>query len=110
MADNPKHPIEKLVDNIEFKQRNTTWPDAMVNARTVDELLFKGSRRITRVQRVGVAILGLAFILCGIFFIGSLGDSRLLEVLFWTVCLLLGFKFLWNSIRKNHLKKSDKNE
>jgi hypothetical protein len=108
-----RHPIEKLVNDVEFKQRNTTWPDAMVNASRVDEILFKGCRHITKVQRMGVAILGLAFVSCGILFIGDLGllsDSRWLAVLFGTGCLLLGFKFLWNSIRKNISKKSRKNE
>jgi hypothetical protein len=109
---NKQHPIEKLVDDVEFKQRNTTWPDAMVNASSVDEILFKGSRRITKIQRVGIAILALAFILCGILFIGdlSLGDNRWPAVLFGTGCLLLGFKFLWNSIRKNNPKKTGKDE
>src|SRR5271154_6286003 len=71
MAHIPKqHPIEKLIDDLESKQHNTTWPETMVNAKGVDELLWKGSRRITKVQRVGVALLGLAFVLCGVLFIG----------------------------------------
>jgi hypothetical protein len=113
MVNKKQYPIEKLVDDVEVKQRNTPWGDAMVNASSVDELLFKGSQRITKVQRVGVAFLGVAFVLCGVFFIGDLGsssDSRSLAVLFGTGCLLLGCKFLWNSIRKNNPKKSRKNE
>jgi hypothetical protein len=104
-----KHPIEKLVDDVEFRQRNTTWPDAMLNASTVDEVLWKRSQRITKVQRVGVALLGLAFVLCGVLFIGdfgSHGDSRWLAIFFGTGCLLVGCKFLWNSIRKNDAPKA----
>jgi hypothetical protein len=115
MANVPKeqHPIKKLVDEVEFKQRNTTWPDAMVNARGVDELLWKGSRGVTRVQRVGIALLGLAFVLCGILLIGDLGsrgDGQWLAILFGTGCMLIGCKFLWNSIRKNAPKKNRKDE
>jgi hypothetical protein len=110
MAHIPKqHPIEKLIDDVESKQHNTTWPETMVNAKGVDELLWKGSRRITKVQRVGVALLGLAFVLCGVLFIGdfgSHGDSRWLPIFFGTGCILMGGKFLWNSICKNDAPKA----
>jgi hypothetical protein len=107
-----KHPIEKLADEVEFRQRNTTWPDAMVNASSVDEVLWKRSRHITKIQRIGVALLGLAFVLIGILFIGDrdLGGSRLLSVLFGTGSLLIGGKLLWNSIRRNDPRKSRKDE
>jgi hypothetical protein len=107
-----KHPIEKLVDDVEFRQRNTTWPDAMLNASSVDEVLWKRSRHITKIQRVGVALLGLAFVLIGILFIGDLdlGGSRLLSVLFGTGSLLIAGKLLWNSIRKDDPRKSRKDE
>jgi hypothetical protein len=106
-----KHPIEKLADDVEFRQRNTTWPDAMVNASSVDEVLWKRSRHITKIQRVGVALLGLAFVLIGILFIGDrdLGGSRL-SVLFGTGSLLIGGKLLWNSIRRNGPRKRKKDE
>ncbi len=43
MAHIPKqqHPIEKLVDEVEFKQRNTTWPETMVNAKGVTNCFGK---------------------------------------------------------------------
>jgi hypothetical protein len=111
MADNPKtqHPIEKLVDEVEFKQRNTTWPDAMVNASSVDEILFKGSRRITKVQRVGVAILGVTIILTSVVILGSIDSTRegwWIGIPITTGFMLVGCKFLWNSIRKNDPPKS----
>jgi hypothetical protein len=111
MAHIPKkqHPIEKLMDDVESKQHNTTWPETMVNAKGVDELLWKGSRRITKIQRVGVALLGLAFVLCGVLFIGdfgSHGDSRWLPIFFGTGCILVGCRFPWNSIHKNDAPKA----
>jgi hypothetical protein len=95
-----RHPIEELVKEVEYKQRNTAWPDTMINASSVDELLWKGSRRITKVQRVGLAILGLAFVLVGILLL-SLSDGFWLGILIATGCILAGCKLLWNSIRKN---------
>jgi hypothetical protein len=99
-----QHPIEELVHEVKFKQRNTTWPNTMVNSSRVDEVLWKGSRRITRVQRVGVAILGIAFALCGIFILGSLDSTHegwWIGIPFTTGCILVGCKLIWNSIRKN---------
>jgi hypothetical protein len=77
MGNDPEtqHPIEKLVDDVEFRQRNTTWPEAMVNASSADELMWKGSRRITKVHRIGVAIFGLVFVLSGISISSSFGDG-----------------------------------
>ena len=103
-----QHPIEKLVDEVEFKQRNTTWPDAVVNAKSVDEVLWTRPRYITKVQRVGVAVLGLTFVLCGIWFIGNVDLGGSLSVLFGTVSLLVGAKLLWNSIRKNAPREKQK--
>ena len=102
-----KHPIEKLADDVKSRQRNTTWPDAMLNASSVDEVLWKRSRHITKIQRVGVALLGLAFVLIGILFIGDLdlGGNRLLSVLFGAGSLLIAGKLLWNSTRRNDPRK-----
>jgi hypothetical protein len=105
---NKQLPVEKLVDEVEFKQRNTTWTDAVVNARGVDEVLWTRSRHITKVQRVGVAVLSVAFVLCGIWFIGNVDLGGRLSVLFGTVSLLAGAKLVWNSIRKNAPKEKQK--
>ncbi|MGH9595696.1 MAG: hypothetical protein ACRD3K_02755 [Edaphobacter sp.] len=105
-----QHPIEKLVEDVEFKQRNTTWPDAMVNASGVDELLFKGSRRITKIQRVGVAFLGLAFVLGGISILGSIDSTRegwWIGIPIATGIILVGCKLLWNGVRKNDPPRED---
>ncbi len=102
-----KHPIEKLVDDIEFKQRNTIWPDLVVNASSADELMWKGSRRITRVQRIGVGLFGLLFVLSGISII-SLSKGFRLGILISIAFVLVGCKLLWNSVRKNDPQKAKK--
>jgi hypothetical protein len=103
MLDTPhKHPIEKLVDDVEFKQRNTNWPDVMVNASSADELMWKGSRRITKVQRVGVGLFGLVFFLSGISLLTSFPrDGWWIAIPISTGFALVGCKLLWNSVRKN---------
>jgi hypothetical protein len=62
-------PASKLYLDVEARQRNTIWPDTMANSRGVDELIFKGSPKATRVQRFGVFILGVLYTLAGVSFI-----------------------------------------
>jgi hypothetical protein len=102
-----KHPIENLVDDVEFKQRNTTWPDAMVNASSADELMWKGSSRITKVQRVGVGLVGLFFVLASVSVLTNIArDVWWMGIPISTGCMLVGCKLLWNSIRKNDSPKA----
>ena len=97
-----QHPIEKLVVEVEHRQRNTTYPHTLVNARYVDTLLWKGSRRITKIQRVGVAVLGLSFLLIAVFFVGGdRHDVSWLGLPFGLIVAGIGCKLLWNSVRKN---------
>jgi hypothetical protein len=109
-----KHPIEKLVDEVEFRQRNTTYPDLLVNASNADALMWKGSRRITKIQRVGLALFGLVFLLSGISMgstIGSFGGvSRWLGILIGAAFAGVGCKLLWNSVRKNAPSKMPEGE
>jgi hypothetical protein len=95
-----QHQIEKLADEVEFRQRNTTWPDVMVNASSADELMWKGSRRITKVQRIGVGIFGLLFVLSGIS-VALSSEGFWLGILIATGFILVGCKLLWNSKRRN---------
>ena len=108
MADIPEkqHPIERLADDVEFKQRNTTWPDVMVNASSADELMWKGSRRITKLQRVGVGLFGVLFVLAGVSIAGSFqGDGWWVGIPIEIGFILVGCKLLWNSFRKNDSPK-----
>ena len=59
-------PHTVLLEEVERRQRNTLWPDAMVNSGSVDALLWKGSPKATKVQRVGIVIWGLFFLSIGI--------------------------------------------
>jgi hypothetical protein len=102
------HPIEKLVEDVEFKQRNTTWPDVMANASSADELMWKGSRRITKVQRVGVGLFGLVFLGGGIGMVNAIygQDVWWLSIPIGLAFVGVGCKLLWNSVRKNKSPRS----
>jgi hypothetical protein len=97
-----QHPIEKLVDEVKHKQSNVTYPDVLLNARNVDALLWKGSHRVTKIQRVGVLLLSLAFLLVGILFVSDVNlGSPWLRLPFGLAAIGIACKLLWNSIRRN---------
>lgn len=104
-----QHPIEKLVDDVEFKQRNTIWPDAMVNASSADELMWKGSRHITKVPRVGVGLFGFVFVLSGIS-LGTMADGFWPGYLIGAGFFCVGCKLLWDSVRKNDPPKANEKD
>jgi hypothetical protein len=69
MHDQSRHDQHsRLLEEVESRQRNTVWPDTMVNGVRVDALLWKGSPKATKVQRIGIAIWGLTFLALGTFF------------------------------------------
>ena len=59
---------KQLLNDVRARQRNTVWPDTLRNGLSVDGLLWKGCHNATTVQRVGIAIFGLAFLTAGLTF------------------------------------------
>ena len=110
MANTPEnqHPVEKLADDLEFRQRNTTWPDVMVDASSADELMWKGSSRITKVQRVGVGAFGLVFLMGGVGLVNAIYGQVgwWLSIPIGLAFVGVGCKLLWNSVRKNKSSKA----
>jgi hypothetical protein len=97
-----QHPMEQLAADIERKQCNTTFPNAMINASDADALMWHGSPRITKVQRVGVGIFGAFFFLAGIIMAREIYDrGSWPEYVVAAAFTFAGCKLLWNSIRKN---------
>jgi hypothetical protein len=99
---NDRDDQDHLIEDVRARQRNTTWPDAMVNSSSVDELLWKGSPRATKVQRIGIAIFGLTFAFLGVIFemIASQKDE-LVPVFVGLLLLALGTKLLLNAFKGN---------
>jgi hypothetical protein len=93
---------ERLIEDVTASQRNTLWPDAMVNSSSVDALLWKGSPKATRVQRIGIAIWGLTFVLIGSACeMGAYERQDLFLMLFGLPCLALGTKLFLNAFKRS---------
>ena len=101
--------LDRLVQDLEARQRNTLWPDAMVNGSSVDELLIKGSPKATKVQRVGIAIWGLLFLCFGaIFECIAFEKGEAFFVFFGILWLALGAKIFLNAFKRK--RGSDREE
>jgi len=103
-------PQQQFVDEIKKKQRNTVWPDTLLNGRSVDEYLWKGSRDAPLVQRIGAWLFGFAFMLFGVTLVEVDREATperksivfvILAVLFFG----LGIKMFLNGFRRRHKEK-----
>jgi hypothetical protein len=91
---------QHFIEEIKAKQRNTVWPDTLVNSRAVDYLIFKGSKGATRLQRIGIALFGVFFMLAGVAFIGIGRESHsVLWIVISLAWFLLGMRVLINAFR-----------
>lgn len=101
MSQKEKRDGSSFLDNVRERQRNIVWPDTMKNGGSVDALLWKGSRDATTVQRIGIAIFGLFFLLAGIGFayMAYLGREIVLAV-FAALPTLLGLRLFRNVFRR----------
>lgn len=98
----------RLLEEVESRQRNLLWPDTMLNASRVDALLWKGSPKATKVQRVGIAIWGLSFFALGGFFTFLQAPelhSPMIAVL-GLLLLALGTRVTFNAFRRQSRRTS----
>jgi len=61
--------FEQIREDIEARQRNTVWPDTVRNSAIIDAFLWKGDPNAKPVQRIGLIILALFFLLFCLFLI-----------------------------------------
>ena len=98
---------KKLIEDIEAKQRNTVWPNTMINSRGVDEFLWKGDPNAPLVQRMAAWIFGIVFLLIGLGWL-DVGYEKhwLIFAVLSIVWFLLGGKVLLNEFRRHKAEKS----
>jgi hypothetical protein len=58
-----KKELDSYISALEERQSNLAWPDVLRGGRSVDELLWKGARGAPLIQRIGLVILALAYVM-----------------------------------------------
>jgi hypothetical protein len=109
-----KSDLEHLRTELEEKQSATTFPETIRAGRSVDEFLWKGDPKATRVQRVGLFIFAAMFLFLFVCFLAIMivmfvkrdfdWVSFLIVLMFATLSGIAGFRFLFNAFRhqKHH--------
>ena len=98
---NPEKELDSHIESIKDRQKNVLWPDVLRGGRSVDELLWKGARDAPLVQRIGVVILALAYIMVAMTFISLAIEQRSWLASASALILLgLGGWFIRNALRK----------
>lgn len=93
---------ERFRSYVEAKQRNIDWTDTLRNSSGVDGLLWKGSGNLTLIQRAGIWLFALSFLLAGAGSALVAWEKRsgfaLLPAAF---CILIAARLICNACRRN---------
>jgi hypothetical protein len=94
-----------FIDELKAKQRNTVWPDPLVNSRGVDEFFWKGSPDAPLIQRIGAWLFGLFFLAGGLSLLMIARERRSWLVLMMSAAgFLLGARVFFNGFRRGRAK------
>jgi hypothetical protein len=98
---NRHDPQDQMIEDVKASQQNLVWPDAMVNSGSVDELLWRGSPKATKVQRIGIAIWGMGFACVGIALVSLAYEKHnLIPALLGLLSLALGARLFRNAFKR----------
>ncbi len=58
--------LQAYIEDVRDCQRNTVWPDLSRNGRSIDEVLFKGVRKAPLIQRVGILVFAVMYLMAAV--------------------------------------------
>ena len=106
-------PLDRIREEAEEKQRAILWPDTLRSGRSVDEFLWRGDRRATLVQRIGLAVFAMMFLFCASICVALLFKEDTWGG--WAVGIIVGLltgipgvRFLINVFRHQPKRRSEK--
>ncbi len=104
-----EHDTEQLLKEIDRDQSPVTWPQTLNSGRAVDQFLWKGDPKATPIQRVGLVIFALMFLLVFVSFVVVIIVIHdwvviLFGMMMTTLSGIAAFRFLSNAFRhqKHH--------
>ena len=97
-------PLDRIREETEKKQRAISWPDTLRSGRSVDKFLWKGDRRATPVQRIGLVVFAMMFLFCAsvcsvLLFKEDTWGGRAVEIFLGLLTGIPGVRFLINAFR-----------
>jgi len=93
--------LDSYISSIAQRQRNTVWPDVLRGGRSVDEFLWKGARHAPLIQRIGVTVLAIAYLMMSVVFTSmAFGNGDGLAGVSAVVLFGGGGWFIRNAVRK----------
>jgi hypothetical protein len=99
---NDEHSFEQIREDVEVRQRATVSPDTLRNGSSVYEFLWKGDAKAKPVQRAGLIVFALFFLLMAIYialspFGKDFEDVYSLDFFMALLALLLSMRLLRNA-------------
>lgn len=98
--------FEEVRADVEARQSNLLWEDAHKNGASVDGFLWKGDPNAKPIQRAGLVVFALCFLLLAIS-IGSIPfdkpgeDGSIVVFVISGLFLALSLRLFWNAFRRN---------
>jgi hypothetical protein len=88
------------LQNVRAKQRNILWPDTMINGRSADRVILKGSAGAPLIQRVGARLFGCLSMGYGLVLVQMAQEKERNSILiFAAICFAFGIKIILGSIK-----------
>ena len=114
MDESPKS-FEHIREEVEDAQKATIWPDAMRNGRPVDAFLWRGDPKAKPVQRIGLIVFALTFMLLSLAFSSipfekNFEDGWAIEFFMALLLLLLALRFIRNAFLRGPRQRDDEDK
>lgn len=105
-----EHDTEQLLKEIDRDQSPVTWPQNLNAGRAVDQFLWKGDPKATPIQRAGLVIFALMFLLVFVVFVVIVIVNHdwvvtLFGLMMTTLSGIAAFRFLSNAFRHQKHQK-----
>lgn len=105
-----EHDTEQLLKEIDRDQSPVTWPQNLNAGRAVDQFLWKGDPKATPIQRAGLVIFALMFLLVFVVFVVIVivihdWVVTLFGLVMTTLSGIAAFRFLSNAFRHQRHQK-----
>jgi Flp pilus assembly protein TadB len=96
--------FERIREDAEERQRAILVPDVIRSGRSVDEFLWKGDPKASPVQRIGLLIFGVGFLvlfaLSILILVTQKWDGLPVGLVLGAISGIFSFRFLRNAFRK----------